>query len=411
MNRRSFLLSLGALGAAGSLVRAKGASGGGDGAAEKGGFPLYVQLRSQDVVDVRWRSARPVVGRVRWTQEAGAPAQAWREARQVQDGMVCANTCEQVVTLRGVDPTKPLWIEAYAKPIRTLQPYKIVYEAEEEVGACEVKPLLAGAEGRLSLAVMSDVHGNTGLVRSFLATEAVRAAAPSVLLFNGDCVDDCGTQAQVEARFLHLLPELSAGGLQTLFLRGNHEYRGAMARRLRENFSPLANGRFYGAFDLGPVRLLVIDSGEDKPDDSAVYGGLLDTDAYLREEAAWLREEIASSAWQSAPWRVAVMHIPPFCADQKDDAWYGPIRLRREIEPLLKEAGLHALICGHNHQYKHLAPAERPYDTFIVGGPYGPASSVLLLEATATRLRLQAHGLSGAHQEVLELQKGVANNG
>ena len=59
-----------------------------------------------------------------------------------------------------------------------------------------------------------------------------------------------------------------------IFARGNHDTRGSFAREI-ERYVPIEEGRFYYTRDVGPVHLLIIDTGEDKPDSTQVYARLI----------------------------------------------------------------------------------------------------------------------------------------
>ncbi len=402
MNRRSFLATLGAVGAGAVFVPEARAAEAPSAPEAKGGeavfaFPPYAQLTAPGTLDIRWRTVRPATAFVFWTQDPALPRERWAKAGRSEDGMAAANETAHCVTLRGLDPAKPVRFEAVSEPIRSFGAYSIKRAAPALGGARALRPTL-DSKGALTLAVFNDLHGKVGLVPQLLAVPAVAAAKPSVALFNGDCADDCGDQAGVERRFLRALPPLGEAGLAALFLRGNHEYRGAMARRLRQNLSPLACGRYYGAFDLGPVRFICIDSGEDKRDDAPVYGGLLATDAYIDEQAAWLAREIESPAHKAARWRVAVLHIPPTCGNIGDnDKWYGPTRLRERMDALFAKAGLTAMVCAHTHVYSFHPPAKtgRPYPIMIGGGPSEKSATVMLLRADAERFDLTAYRADG----------------
>ena len=79
------------------------------------------------------------------------------------------------------------------------------------------------------------------------------------------------------------------------FVRGNHELRGPFARRLLD-YVPTPEGRFYYARDAGPVHLIVLDTGEDKPDDTNVYAELNLTVPYRAEELAWFQDHVKTEA-------------------------------------------------------------------------------------------------------------------
>lgn len=59
--------------------------------------------------------------------------------------------------------------------------------------------------------------------------------------------------------------------------RGNHETRGSFARQLKDYFF-YPEGNYYTAFTRGPVRFVMMDSGEDKTDDNWEYSGLVSFD-------------------------------------------------------------------------------------------------------------------------------------
>lgn len=96
---------------------------------------------------------------------------------------------------------------------------------------------------------------------------------------------------------------LTGGEIPVLYVRGNHETRGAFADLLP---SYLGYDKLYYTADRGPYSFLVLDSGEDKPDDHVEYGGM---DAYRqnREQMVdWLKTVkvkndkliVLSHAWQ-----------------------------------------------------------------------------------------------------------------
>lgn len=400
MNRRSFLATLGAVGAGAVLVpearAAEASSAPTPTPADVFAFPPYAQLTAPGTLDIRWRTARPATAFVYWTQDPALPRERWARACRMEDGMIAANETLHCVTLRGLDPSKPVRFEAVSEPIKSFGAYSIKRDAAGASGARELRPTLGA--GALTAAILNDLHGQVGLVPKLLAVPAVAEAKPALALFNGDCVDDCGDQAGVERRFLRALPPLGEAGIAALFLRGNHEYRGAMARRIRQNLSPLACSRYYGAFTLGPVRFICIDSGEDKRDDAPVYGGLLATDAYIGEQAAWLAREVESPEHKAARWRVAVLHIPPYCGNIGDnDKWYGPTRLRERMDALFAKAGLTAMVCAHTHRYSFHPPAKtgRPYPIVIGGGPSEKSATVMLLKATDDAFALTAYRADG----------------
>ena len=307
-------------------------------------------------------------------------------AHAARDGLTASNRPDHLVVLRGLDPAKPVRFQAQAVATK-MNPWWTYFGERAEGPVTEIPPLLA-ADGSLTFAILNDLHANAALIPSLLALPAVQAAKPAFVALLGDCAGNVAGPEALRDALLGPMADLTARGLPLLFLRGNHEYRGVMARRLREAFHPfLGTDAYYGAFDLGPLRLLCLDCGEDKPDDHREYCGLLDCEPYIEEEAAWLRREVASPEWKSAQRRLALLHIPPERGNPKDDAWHGPTRIRRLIAPTLRTAGLDALICAHTHHADFRPPTEAyPYPTHIGGGPKAEIATVTLVKATPDAL-------------------------
>lgn len=144
-----------------------------------------------------------------------------------------------------------------------------------------------------------------------------------------------------------------AAGTPILFTRGNHETRGVFADSLGDYF-PGRDGRFYGIYRYGDVCILLLDCGEDKPDDHAEYNGLADYDAYRAEECAWLKKAVRSEEFLTASARIVLLHIPPAAG-----AWHGSVHLNELFVPVLNEAGIDLMLCGHDHRYSFHPAGER----------------------------------------------------
>ena len=86
-----------------------------------------------------------------------------------------------------------------------------------------------------------------------------------------------------------------------------HETRGAYARNFSHYFAG-PNGKFYYAFTYGPVRFIVLDCGEDKPDTDVEYSGLIDFDSYMLQQKDWLSREIDARVQERLP-TVWLSHI------------------------------------------------------------------------------------------------------
>lgn len=198
-------------------------------------------------------------------------------------------------------------------------------------------------------AVVNDLHGRADQLQSMSRNGDF--AEMSFVVFNGDMSSSVESPQQLFSNYLDAAAEGFAAQVPILFNRGNHETRGVFADRLGDYF-PTREGTFYTLRRYGEVCLLTLDGGEDKPDNDIEYSGLADYDAYRARELAWLRRAVASEAFRSAAVRIVLLHIPPTLG-----TWHGNLQLKEHFLPLLNEAGIDLMICGHEHRYAFL-PAD-----------------------------------------------------
>jgi hypothetical protein len=169
-----------------------------------------------------------------------------------------------------------------------------------------------------------------------------------------------------------------------MFVRGNHETRGKFSRELKDYFST-KNDKGYFAYQWGPVFNIVLDTGEDKPDDHPVYAGIVDFDGYRKEQSKWLEEIMKSSAYKKAKFRVVMMHIPLYHSGD----WHGPMHCRELFAPLFKKYKADIVISGHTHTYGVWPPsAEHPYPVIIGGGPQEGKRTLIKVKADSKTLDL-----------------------
>ena len=173
------------------------------------------------------------------------------------------------------------------------------------------------------------------------------------VVFNGDMSSSVESEEQLFADYVDTSAALFASGTPILFNRGNHETRGVWSDRLIDCF-PTRSGEFYGIYRYGDVCLLVLDCGEDKPDSDVEYYGLADYDAYRVEECEWLKRAVQSEEFLSASARIVLLHVPPTTG-----TWHGNLHLNELFMPVLNEAGIDLMLCGHEHRYSFHPAGER----------------------------------------------------
>jgi len=197
----------------------------------------------------------------------------------------------------------------------------------------------------VTFSVVTDTHEDRALIGRLNAT--VDWEATEFLVHAGDAFDWMDTEEQLFRAWLRPTLAGLGAGKPLFFLRGNHEYRGPFARQLLD-YVPTPEGRFYYARDAGPVHLMVLDTGEDKPDDTNVYAELMRTVPYRADELAWFQDHVKTTPRVAeAPFRIILMHQPEWgwLADGPD-AWM----------ETANAAGVDLIISGHEHRFSSTPP-------------------------------------------------------
>lgn len=171
-----------------------------------------------------------------------------------------------------------------------------------------------------------------------------------LLILNGDLIDYC-TSVKNFNNIYCLCAALTGGQIPVVFSRGNHDMRGKLAEKFID-YIPHQHGNTYYSFRLGSIWGVVLDCGEDKPDEHTAYGGTIACHNFRQQQTDFLKELIAKAQTEyAAPGvktRLVISHgpfteknVPPF--DIEEDIY-------REWTALLKQIQPHLMICGHTHQ-------------------------------------------------------------
>ncbi|HEY4207438.1 MAG TPA: FN3 domain-containing metallophosphoesterase family protein [Puia sp.] len=380
-DRRTFLTSLTTLAAAGGLGSTRCLAL--DRRLTLGGPILksgpYLQAPDPYSITVRWLTNVPCFS---WVEFGEAPGSLDRRAEAFTDGLVQAYNTVHVISLRALEPGKKYYYRIHSKKIDDFQPYKVTYGDEYRGEPYTFSTPAVGAD-RVSFLVFNDIHDRP---ESFphLMQYAGQAQRDFVFL-NGDMFN---FQTDEDQLVEHLLSPLGSTPAQTpfFFSRGNHEVRGKFARHLSDYFNS-EEPQFFFSFQWGPMAAIVLDSGEDKTDNSPEYYGLADFDRYREMQAEWLRQEVRKKAFRKAKYKVVFSHIPLYHAGE----WHGTQHVRKVWGDILNEAGIDLLVCGHTHVWG-IHPAEKGkhnYPIVIGGGPKDGKRTIIRVEADREALKLE----------------------
>ncbi|MBT3295746.1 MAG: hypothetical protein HN919_08000 [Verrucomicrobia bacterium] len=261
----------------------------------------------------------------------------------------------------------------------------------------------------VTLAVINDTHGQKETLPP-LAT-LVEEVDPDILVWNGDVCRQFNEDDDPHAILLRPGADgstPSCGGWASsrplLYVPGNHDVRGLRARELPSIFPPGPHPElpYNTALRFGPIALIGLDSGEDKPDAHPVFGGTAAYEPHRLRQADWLATQLARPEIASAPFRIAFCHIPLRGLPGQDDGTNldGAARFCGQGAelwlPQLKAAGFHAIVSGHTHQWRYDQPTEEhPITQVVGGGPSPETATLIVIEASQAELTISTRNLQG----------------
>jgi predicted phosphodiesterase len=233
-----------------------------------------------------------------------------------------------------------------------------------------------------SFSLITDTHADVARINAL--TKRVDFQANDFLVHLGDAFDGVEGEEAIYSKFLDPVFSGLAHVKPLIHARGNHDTRGPGARALAESL-PLPDGRFYFSRDHGPVHFIVLDTGEDKDDNTNVYAGLNRFKAYREEEFAWFEQHVRTDPRvASAPFRVLLMHAPNWnWVDGQQAKW----------TELANKAGIDLAISGHTHRFAHNTPGQngKNYHELVIG-----PENVARVDASGNELKVVITNRDGA---------------
>jgi tartrate-resistant acid phosphatase type 5 len=204
--------------------------------------------------------------------------------------------------------------------------------------------LTAGAAaGAVRLMAVGDFGvGGTAQERTGEAIRSFEATHPARMLVTLGDNDYTGSPASFERNWQSSFGWLGASGVRVAGVLGNHDVEVDGGRyELRALGMPSA----YYTRRVGPVELFLLDSNH-----------IDDT------QTAWLERRLSASG---APWKVAVLHHPPFACG----GHLGSLRVLDRWVPLFERHGVQLVLSGHDHSYQRFA--SRNGVTYLIHGGGG----------------------------------------
>jgi predicted MPP superfamily phosphohydrolase len=304
-----------------------------------------------------------------------------KKAQRVSYGLIQAYNTVNVITIDDLQPGQKYYYRICSKKIEDFKPYNVVYNDtyRSEIFTFETANHKAD---KVSFLIFNDIHDRP---ESFPLLMKYQGEEKKDFVFlNGDMFNFQTDEDQLVTNLLQPFSGLFAN-VPFFFSRGNHETRGKFARQLPEYFNS-EEPRFYFSFQYGPMYAIVLDSGEDKTDDSKEYFGIVDFDKYRLQQAEWLKKEVEKKEFKKAKYKIVFSHIPLYYSGD----WHGPLHCREVWGSILNHANIDLLISGHTHVYGiHPAVAgQHNYPIVIGGGPKDTKRTIIKVLADHESFKL-----------------------
>ncbi len=265
------------------------------------------------------------------------------------DGLINVGDNTHKIRVDHLMPGRVYHYRLFACEILDYKPYKCIYGDTLISKTFKFETFDEDAES-VNFTVFSDSHDTPGKISRYLDSNDIDSQ--DCYFLNGDIMGYMENEAQVFSSFLDTCVARFATKKPFFYVRGNHETRGKFARQLK-NYLGLPNDEYYYAFTLGPVRFLVLDGGEDKPDSNVEYSRLVDFDRYRMDELEWLRNEVEGDDFKRARFRIVIIHMPVIKHEKNR---YGMAFLAERFGPVLQAAGIDLMISGHTHRNAWVEP-------------------------------------------------------
>lgn len=357
--------------------------------------PASVMAPRADGVEIVWAVSRLARG---WVE--------WKSVVNGETGKAAANSFGFV----------PQGTEILRVRIDGLQPgtayeFRAITHAadgkDSDEGPCKKFRTLDPSAASTEFVVWNDTHEHNETIRK------LHAATPrgDFLLWNGDTCNNWVRENLLIPTLLHPAGEDITVDRPLLLVWGNHDVRGEWAFKVPEMIAT-PNGRPFYAFRSGPVAVICLHTGEDKPDDYPGFRGRVAFDELRREQTAWLAEIIQRPEFRDAPYRVVFCHIPLRWKVEKalkpEDYANGEFdhfsrRSRDAWHDLLVAWKTQVVISGHTHNVGYLpANEEFPYAQLVGGGPELERATWTEGKADASALKLVVKNLAAKTQAQAE---------
>ncbi len=313
----------------------------------------FLQNMTETGCDIIWRTDKPATAWVEIAPDDGTHFYSTERPRvySVDLGRTVIDTFHKV-SLRNLKPGATYRYRVFSEEVLDWQPYHVKFG---DIASSKVYPTdppafrtMEDGKATSNFVMINDIHGNNDVLRDLLSN--VKKGETDFVLYNGDMVNFMDSEERIFKGFIDTSVDMFAKEIPYFMSRGNHETRGSIASEYLRYF-PNSNDKPYYSFKSGPCYFVILDGGEDKPDTDIEYSGTSFFDDYREGQVEWLKNVVGSEEFKQSPFKIAVIHVPTV-----DAGWHGPLHAKKLFEPVLNEAGINLMLCGHMHAYSYHEP-------------------------------------------------------
>lgn len=351
----------------------------------------YLQNPVGNGITVCWLTNTPVYS---WV-EYGTDTVHLQRARHLVNGQTVCNNDTHQVRLSGLQTGVTYYYRVCSQEILSYKAYSKAF-GETAKSPFYRFTLPDRTEKDFTALIFNDIHNQHKTMEALCAQ--VKEVDYDFVVFNGDCFDAPAVKEEAVRSLSFYNDCVGASRVPVFYVRGNHEIRSAYSIHLHELFDYIG-GKTYGAFNWGDTRFVLLDCGEDKPDDHWVYYGLNDFTQLRNDQVDFLREELKSKDYRKAAKRVLIHHIPIYgnlCEYNPClDLWGG----------LLDKAPFNVSLNAHYHGYTFFptGKAGNPFPVFVGGGYSLEDAVVMVLTKQGDHLNIKVVNTKGKVLKEMEL--------
>lgn len=362
--------------------------------------PIVADLEYGAIMRTKPYLQNPTGGGITVCWQTNTPSNSWVEygvdslnltkARTIKDGQIVANNKLNKIRLSDLTPGARYYYRVHSREIIHFGAYGKIFGGET-VSPIYSFCIVPDDAREFTAVVFNDLHQRGATLDTLLGVIRNKNIAYDYVFFNGDCIDDPSTEAEAVATLSYFSERVDASNKPVLYIRGNHEIRGAFSIHFSTLFD-YAGGETYGSFNIGDTRFMVLDCGEDKPDEHWAYSGLNDFTGFRLKQREFIAKELSSSEFKSAKKRVLIHHIPLYGQPEEyhnlaSDVWCD----------LLEKAPFDIAINGHTHSFASYKKGEVGNNfPVVVGGGFDlDNATVTVIKRSGTKLTVTVFDTKG----------------